>query len=332
MSRYSFYFSLFLLLIFSSYAELAVAHGEKAVTCTGRACSSTKIYEHHGCVVIENVGRTHAIEVSYYVSIGLSSTESYRRVSPGETVAVDNGREVCWDPQSVGRFISKYYYQVSGAELSDTFDPCSNSGSNYTAWIGGRKEDLLVISRAGRPVHEGTLHRIQDGGKLKCEADVFPRKDFLAVRYGRKRDILDVFLRRSGVKFTRKVFRIQDGNNHGVVVTSRSIGRLYGENRDVISLYGIGEGGLIGLLNGVRIKDGTNYSLVPLGDDIGVVYGRKKDVRGRFCFVDGAWRRRLGSRDGSFPESCDPPKAPTMRHQAPSVVFNCGPGTTRICP
>ncbi|MEL6652958.1 MAG: hypothetical protein AAFQ87_19320, partial [Bacteroidota bacterium] len=190
---------------------------------------------------------------------------------------------------------------------NDPFDPpCPNGSGNHEFRLGGENMDLVVVVENGDTFRSGTFFRVQDGKNYSCSRDVGGGRTFSSLRYGRYRDLFDIYVvKEDGVH--RNSYRIQDGKNHQIVSTPTSVGRLYGENRDVITLYHIAPSGTVTTLDGVRIKDGRGYALHPLGNDIGVIYGRKHDVRGRFCFESGAWKQLLGSRDGSFPASCNPP-------------------------
>lgn len=215
---------------------------------------------------------------------------------------------------------------------NDPFDPaCSNGAGNHKFHLGGENLDLVVIVEEGGTFRSGTFYRVQDGKDYSCGGDVAGGSNFSTLRYGRYRDLLDIFVvTESGVK--RNSYRIQDGRRHQVVSTPTSVGRLYGVNKDVITLYHVGSDGNITALNSVRIKDGRGYALHPLGNDIGVVYGRNHDVRGRFCFENGAWKQLLGSRNGRFPESCTPAPPTRTPVQTPSIHDTCVQQTGRICP
>ncbi len=187
---------------------------------------------------------------------------------------------------------------------NDPFDPpCSNDSGNHKFHLGGENMDLVVVVEQGDDFRSGTFYRVQDGLNFSCGNDVHGGSNFSSLRYGRLRDLLDIYVVQSdGV--VRHTYRIQDGQQHQVVSTPTSVGRVYGRSRDVITLYHVGPDGSITTLDGVRIRDGAGYALHPLGNDFGVVYGNNHDVRGRFCFENGAWKQQLGSRNGSFPASC----------------------------
>lgn len=252
-------------------------------------------------------------------------------------VALDiSGRTKCGGgatPDKVSRAPAQLCDAAAGIlrwSNNDPFDPpCSNGSGNHKFHLGGENMDLVVVIEQGDDFRSGTFYRVQDGERYSCGDDVRGGMNFSTLRYGRNRDLLDIYVvRDDGVH--RHTYRIQDGAHHQIVSTPTSVGRVYGRNRDVITLYHVGADGSITTLDGVRIRDGGGYALHPLGNDIGVVYGRKHDVRGRFCFESGAWKQLLGSRDGSFPASCSPPERKVRT--VPSVDMNCGRGTNRLCP
>ncbi len=213
---------------------------------------------------------------------------------------------------------------------NDPFDPvCQNGGENHDFHIGGENLDLVVVVEQGDTFRSGSFYRVQDGKGYSCSNDVAGGSNFSTLRYGRNRDLLDIYVvTDDGV--ARNQYRIEDGTNHAVVTTPSMVGRLYGRNKDVISLYNVASDGTISVLGGIRIKDGTGYSLTALGNDIGVTYGNNHDVRGRFCYEQGAWKQYLGSRDGSFPPSCDPlPPADQPYTLKPGIDF-LRPGQTHL--
>lgn len=210
---------------------------------------------------------------------------------------------------------------------NDPFNRCTHGNPAHEIWVGGEQNDLIVI---GDTFASGEFIGMRDGQDLSCGKDIKSSQTISAVRYGRHRDILDVYARGSSGNFIRNIYRIQDGRDQEFQVGATYVVRRYGRKGDLIAMYGAkADGGIV--QHSARIQDGEEHALTVLtATDFGVTYGRNDDVRGRFCFANGGWKQVLGWRDGNFPPSCNPPKPKVST--VPSVDMNCGRGTNKICP
>lgn len=186
---------------------------------------------------------------------------------------------------------------------NDPFNRCTAGSPNHQVWIGGENNDLIVV---GASLQAGTLYRLQDGEDLGCGSDVQSSRYITAVRYGERRDILDIFAVRRDQSIRRETFRIQDGRDQPFLVAGNYVARLVGVYRDIVVMYGFHDRSEI-ISHQVRIQDGRDHTIVPLSGsatDFGLVYGNHDDVRVRFCFSNGRWRQSAESRNGSFPDRC----------------------------
>ncbi|UWQ31628.1 hypothetical protein K3555_13600 [Leisingera sp. M527] len=190
---------------------------------------------------------------------------------------------------------------------NDPFFQCTSGGSDHVAWLGGENLDLVALAKSFDDFHQGSFYRVQDGEEYSCGRDFVSGRNFTALRYGRNRDILDIFIHNGNGEFSRHTDRIQDGRQHRVVVGQNFVARVYGRNRDIVKLYGITDDGSI-ISKARLIADGRGHILHVLsGSDVGVIYGRNKDIRVRFCFEGGVWRTGYIGIGHPFRNSCDSP-------------------------
>lgn len=178
---------------------------------------------------------------------------------------------------------------VRYSPTNDPFWKCKTGQSDHNAWIGGENRDLIVLGSSD-DINNGVFYRIQDGKEYSCGGDFGSGANFSALRYGRNRDIVDIFTHNGQGTWTRWTYRNQDGSNHDFVIGSNYVARLYGRNKDIIALYGIKAGEDI-IAKARLIADGRGHILRKLSNtSVGLTYGRNKDINVRYCFDGSTWR------------------------------------------
>lgn len=193
---------------------------------------------------------------------------------------------------------------VRWSGTNDPFWKCQTGTSDHTAWLGGENKDLVVLGLDASNINAGAFFRIQDGREYRCGIDFASGRNFSALRYGRKRDLLDIFTHDSKRTFTRTTYRIQDGAQHHVVFGDNYVARLYGRNKDILALYGITSKGEI-VVKAHFVNDGRHHILEKLnGTDVGLTYGRKKDIRVRYCFDGQVWHTGYIGIGHGFRDRC----------------------------
>lgn len=197
---------------------------------------------------------------------------------------------------------------------NDPFNICNYGNPTHQIWIGGENGDLIVV---GNDFASGRFIPLRDGEDLNCGEDVKSSSGISAVRFGRRRDLLNIYAKDASGTITEHHFRLQDGRDHGFEVGLQFVARRYGRRGDLIAAYGVNPDGTI-TEHHERIQDGRDHSITIFNaTDFGVTYGRNNDVRGRFCFSGGKWKVFLGRRDGGFPSSCEPPPPPPPEPYVP---------------
>ncbi|WP_156884468.1 hypothetical protein [Stappia stellulata] len=196
---------------------------------------------------------------------------------------------------------------VRGGPMNDPFWQCSTGSSSFTTWIGGEDKDLIIVGEDKSNISSGTFYRIQDGDEYDCGVDVFTGKNHTVVRYGRDNDIFDIFTKKPD-GFSRNTYRIEDGDGHGLVSGDNVVGRLYGNHKDIIALYGISDDGTVSEWRR-GFFDGRFHGMELLGpSDVGLIYGNDNDIRVRFCFDGKSWT--FGPHIGfgqPYPAACSQP-------------------------
>lgn len=188
---------------------------------------------------------------------------------------------------------------------NDPFWKCDTGGNRHEVWIGGENRDLIVLGELGSSVSSGVLFRVQDGHGYVCGSDVVSGQNFTALRYGNRRDIVDIFIHSGSNRFQRNTDRIHDGRKHGMVVGQNYVARLYGNHKDILKLYGIKSDGTI-VTKARFINDGREHILKWLSStDVGLTYGRNKDINVRFCFDGKRWLTGYIGIGHGFKAKCD---------------------------
>lgn len=188
---------------------------------------------------------------------------------------------------------------------NDPFWKCGTNASNHTIWIGGENADLIVVGKSANDINAGTFYRLQDGDEYRCGLDVASGSNFSVVKYGKNRDLLDIYVHDGNNGFARTTDNIFDGKWHAIEVGSNFVARLYGNNKDIIKLYGVRSNGKIEV-KAAGIFDGRGHILHKLGPTMaGLTYGRNKDIRVTYCFTGSHWRYGYAGIGAAYTKSCN---------------------------
>lgn len=187
---------------------------------------------------------------------------------------------------------------------NDPFSRCAtNKTDGHTAWVGGEKDDLVVISPTTN-LNDGNFFRVQDGERYRCGLDMASGTNFTALKFGNYRDLLNIYVRNSSGDFYPRIQdRLQDGRYHALEVVEDAAALLMGNNKDILRLYGVKSNGQI-VVRAALINDGRGHILNKLGNDFGLTYGRNKDIRVRYCFTGTKWRYGYNGIGAPYPNSC----------------------------
>lgn len=209
----------------------------------------------------------------------------------------------------------------------ERFSACGAQSGSFSIWRGGRLNDLLLIGRTRQNLE---FFRLQDGG-----IDCFSSGSFSAVRYGKEQDLMDLFLPKDdGIGFIRHVFRLEDGGQHRIVVAKNFVARRFGENADVVRLYGITEDKKI-VTRDLRLREGPSVVIRKIGEDLAVKYGGEDTHGARYCFINDRWwgsSQHINSpalSDKGYPKSCDAPLSMCEGFKEGKSEF--GPGYQEWC-
>lgn len=191
---------------------------------------------------------------------------------------------------------------------NDPFSKCSTNASNHSAWIGGERDDLIVLSPDASNLNDpkAEFFRVQDGDGYRCRLDFASGTNFSTLKYGENRDLINIYIQGGDNVFTLKIRdRLQNGKFHALEVGENFSAVLYGNNKDILRLYGIKPNGQI-VVQAHFVNDGRNHILQKLSKtDAGLIYGRNKDIRVRYCFTGEKWRYGYLGIGQPFAKSCN---------------------------
>lgn len=189
-------------------------------------------------------------------------------------------------------------------ETNDPFRKCTSSPSNHEVWIGGENNDLLAFSNPGNELASGGFHRIQDGEEFTCREDVQQGDRFTALRFGKRRDLINIYVR-DGEKSHDFSVSIPDGYSHSMKSGAEFVAVMAGEHKDQLHLFGVASDGKI-VRYSEFVNDGRYHDLQVLtGNSVGVLAGQNSDMRRTYCFTNDQWSRAMPAGvNQPFPPRC----------------------------
>ena len=193
-------------------------------------------------------------------------------------------------------------------ETNDPFSRCATNASNHSAWIGGEKDDLIVLSPEQDNLNADGAEdfRVQDGDGYRCRLDFASGQNFTALKFGERRDLINIYTHAGSGVFVEKVQdRLQNGKYHAMEVGENFVAVLFGNHKDIIKLYGVKDDGEI-VITQKFVNDGRDHTLTKLSStDVGLIYGRNDDIRMRYCFTGEKWRIGYRGIKQPFAQACD---------------------------
>lgn len=189
--------------------------------------------------------------------------------------------------------------------MNDPFFPCGINSSNHGAWIGGENDDLVVLSPDPDDIGAGKLYRIEDGKGYRCGPDFVSGSNFSILKRGNYRDVVDLWVSDGSGSFRQETDRLQNGRYHALIAGQNYAAVLYGENKDILRIYGIRPNGTVDERANF-INDGKQHTITKFSDtDFGITYGQNNDIRVRFCFNGQKWQTGYLGIKQPFAKSCN---------------------------